>query len=304
MTVRDQDAIEAGDARGLVSVRGVSRDFGHGDRQVRAVDQVDLDVPAGQCLGLVGESGSGKSTLVRLIMNLDRPTAGSLSFDGTDLARLRRQSLRAFRRRAQMVFQDPYGSLVPTLTAADNVAEPLRIHRIGSRAERRRRAVELLRRVGIPAGSAELYPRQFSGGQQQRIAIARALALEPDLLVCDEPTSALDVSVQAQVLQLLAELRAERGLTMIVISHNLAVVEYLADHVTVMRRGRVVESAPAGTLFADPRHCYTRRLMDSVLPVRGAAPPARRSGAPALGAESPQDDGLLAMVAANHLVRE
>jgi ABC-type glutathione transport system ATPase component len=188
-------------------------------------------------------------------------------FDGVDLAGAR---MKALRRRMQMVFQDPYGSLLPHLTALSNVAEPLRVHGIGDAASRRETAKRMLERVGVSA--AGLYPRQFSGGQQQRIAIARALVLQPDFLVCDEPTSSLDVSVQAQILALLKDLQDDLGLSCLFISHDLAVVERMATEVVVMCRGLVVESAPAADLFARPAHPYTRRLLASTLPVDGAAP--------------------------------
>ena len=239
----------------LLSLRGVSRDFDVSKpwlertlereprRLLRAVDAVDLEVSAGETLALVGESGSGKSTVARLIVGLYAPTAGTVSFSG---------------RRMQMIFQDPYASLNPRWRVRDIVAEPMRI------LKTKKEVGELLRQVGLAAEDAERYPHEFSGGQRQRISIARALAGEPDLLVCDEPTSALDVSVQAQILNLMIELQRRLGLTYVFISHNLAVVSQVADRVGVMYLGRIVEIASARALFSRPRHPYTRMLLDAV----------------------------------------
>lgn len=254
----------------LVAAEGLTKVFRSRGATVRAVDDVSFEVPRGETLGLVGESGSGKSTVARLLLRLQPPTAGRIVFDGHDLATVPRREMPALRRRMQMIFQNPYGSLLPHYTAAGNVAEPLRLHGIGDKEERWANALRLLDLVGVSRTRAELYPHQFSGGQQQRIAIARALALEPDFLVCDEPTSALDVSIQAQILRLLADLQRELSLTCLFISHNLAVVEQVADHVAVMRGGQLVEMAPTEELFADPKHPYTRRLLSAVLPVRRA----------------------------------
>jgi peptide/nickel transport system ATP-binding protein len=207
--------------------------------------------------------------MARLLMGLQPATSGRVLFDGRDLATLRGRELRATRRRMQMVFQNPYGSLLPHYSAAGNVMEPMRLHGVGDKESRRTEALRLLDLVGVSPRFADLYPRQFSGGQQQRIAIARALALQPDLLVCDEPTSSLDVSIQAQILALLLDLRAELGLTCLFISHNLAVVERLASRVAVMNQGVVVEEGSTGTLFQTPQHPYTRTLLGAVLPVRG-----------------------------------
>lgn len=254
-------------ADALLSLEAVSKVFRTRSGSLRAVRDVGFSLPRGHTVGLVGESGSGKSTVARLALGLLRPSSGTVRFDGVDLAGAK---LKPLRRRMQMVFQDPYGSLLPHVTALSNVVEPLRVHGIGDAASRREVATRMLERVGVRAGG--LYPRQFSGGQQQRIAIARALVLEPDLLVCDEPTSSLDVSVQAQILALLKDLQADLGLSCLFISHDLAVVERMATEVVVMCRGLVVESAPAAELFARPAHPYTRRLLASTLPVDGAAP--------------------------------
>ena len=260
----------------LVEADRVSKVFDGRAGRVVAVDEVTLRVRRGETLGVVGESGSGKSTLARLLVGLQPVTSGRVCFAGRDIATLPRRELRSLRARMQMVFQNPYGSLLPHCTAAVNVMEPLRLHRRGDKQTWRSRACALLELVGVDPKYADLHPRQFSGGQQQRIAIARALALEPDLLVCDEPTSSLDVSIQAQILALLERLRQELDLTCVFISHNLAVVERLADRVAVMNAGRVVEEAPTEELFDAPRHPYTRRLLSAVLPVRaGGAGPAR-----------------------------
>jgi peptide/nickel transport system ATP-binding protein len=236
-----------------------------------AVDHVSLTLRRGETLGVVGESGSGKSTLARLILRLHEATSGSVIFDGTDVLAADTDALRRLRARMQIVFQDPYSSLLPHYSAADNVAEPLRLHKRGGKKARRERSRELLDLVGINPAMMDRYPHEFSGGQQQRIAIARALALDPDLLICDEPTSSLDVSIQAQILNLLERLQDQLGLSMLFISHNLAVVEHLATHVAVMYRGRVVERAATQRIFTNAHHGYTRRLLSAVLPARSAA---------------------------------
>lgn len=248
---------------------GLGKTFGGRGGAQRAVDNVDLTLDEGDSLGVVGESGSGKSTLVRLLLRLIEPTEGSISFRGTDLLALRSSELRQQRRRMQIVFQNPYGSLLPGLTVIENIAEPLRLHRIGTPAQRRARAADLLQLVGLTDRYASAYPRRLSGGQQQRVGIARALALEPELLVCDEPTSALDVSIQAQILTLLSDLQLRLGFSMIFITHNLAVAQRLTNRIMVMNRGRVVESGDTREVFAHPEHEYTRSLLGSILPVRG-----------------------------------
>lgn len=255
----------------------VSKTFRTPAGPVPAVRDVSFEVPRGSTLGLVGESGSGKSTVARLLMGLQRPSSGAVTIDGTNPSTGTKAELAALRRRAQMVFQNPYGSLLPHFSAVANVAEPLRLHGIGTSSQRIQRAAEMLDRVGVPAASAQLYPRQFSGGQQQRIAIARALILEPELLVCDEPTSSLDVSVQAQILALLERLRDDLGLTCVFISHNLAVVERMATTVVVMCRGRIVEMAPRRELYARPEHPYTRELLSATLPIESDPPHFERT---------------------------
>jgi len=239
---------------------------------VHAVDGVSLKIARGRTLALVGESGCGKSTIARLMVGLHRPDAGSAWLDGQDIhATLAGPQGMALRRRMQMIFQDPYASLNPRWRVAEIVAEPLLEHGLAHGADAQARVVELLRGVGLNADDLRKFPHQFSGGQRQRVSIARALATDPEFLVCDEPTSALDVSVQAQVLNLMVDLQAARGLTYLFISHNLAVVRYVADDVGVMYLGRIVEIAPKAMLFAMPRHPYTRMLL-------GAVPDLRMSG--------------------------
>jgi peptide/nickel transport system ATP-binding protein len=228
---------------------------------VQALDGVDLEVYAGTSLGIVGESGSGKSTLARLVMALEAPTAGTVWFEGHDLHALPPAELRAARAGLQMVFQDPYGSLDPRRTVGWSVAEPLRAVGAGVRHTR---VAEALDAVGLQAADATKFPHEFSGGQRQRIAIARALITRPKLIVADEPVSALDVSVQAQVLNLMADLAAEFGVTYLFISHDLAVVHHVCAQVAVLREGRVVERGPTAQVFAAPRHAYTRALLDAL----------------------------------------
>ncbi len=235
-----------------------------GGGELLAVDDLSFDVRAGECLGLVGESGCGKTTTARMILRSVAPDAGSIVFEGKDVLTLKNQDLFAYRRKVQFVFQDPFSSLNPRMTAYDIVSEPLVIHKIGDPDERFERVKEVMGLVGLDLRFLRRYPHSFSGGQRQRIGIARALALGPELLILDEPVSALDVSVQAQVLNLLADLRAALGLTYIFISHNLAVVNYLADRIAVMCAGRLVELAPAAALFRNPRHPYTKALLAAV----------------------------------------
>ena len=229
---------------------------------LHAVSGVDVSVQRGDLLGIVGESGCGKSTLARMLLGLMPPSAGRVFVGGQDIATMGRLELA---RRIQPVFQDPYSSLNPRRSIASIVAFPLHVQGIGTAAERRRKAIDMLERVGLPARHADATPGQLSGGQRQRVGIARALVMHPEIVVCDEPTSALDVSVQAQILNLLMELREEFNLTYVFISHNLAVVEHMATHVAVMYLGRVVEFAETAALFGEPRHPYTRALLESVL---------------------------------------
>lgn len=268
----------------LLEVTGLVKHFPLGGRGllgrrsawVRAVDGVDFTLERGETLGLVGESGCGKSTTARTVLGLYRATAGSVRLEGVELVGLTRRQWRLYRRRMQLIFQDPYASLDPRQTVGSILAEPLAIHRIGKPRERRLRALALLDAVGLDPAHLARYPHEFSGGQRQRIGIARALALEPDILFCDEPVSALDVSIQAQIVNLLCELRERFGLAMVFIAHDLAVVRHLCDRIAVMYLGRVVESATAEELFETPRHPYTRALLSAV-PVPDPEIEARRT---------------------------
>ena len=231
---------------------------------VRAVDGVSLTIAPGQTLGLVGESGSGKSTVGRTVLRLQEPTAGRVLFDGEDVFALATGPLRALRRRMQIVFQDPYSSLNPRMTVGRTLREPLEIHRLAPPAQMHARVTALLDEVGLDPTFMGRYPHELSGGQRQRVGIARALSVEPRFIVCDEPVSALDVSVQAQVLNLLADLQQKRRLTYLFIAHDLAVVRHIADQVAVMYLGRIVERAPAAGIYSAPRHPYTRALLSAV----------------------------------------
>jgi oligopeptide/dipeptide ABC transporter ATP-binding protein len=251
----------------LLEARNLIKDYPSRDgrQPIRAVDGVSLTLAKGATLGIVGESGSGKSTLARLILRLIDPTSGEVRFEGKDLLALRGAGLRRRRRDLQIVFQDPYASLDPRMTVEAIISEPLAIHRVGARAERRERVLNLLSLVGLDSSAARRYPHEFSGGQRQRIGIARAIALDPKLVVLDEPVSALDVSIQSQVLNLLLDLKDRLGLSYIFISHDLSVVEHMSDQVAVMYLGRIVERGPADRLFVEPRHPYTQALVSAVL---------------------------------------
>jgi len=252
----------------LMEARAVTRMFSLGatffrkGRTLHAVNGVDLEIRRGDVLGIVGESGCGKSTLARMLLGLLAPTSGRIALDGEDVTVLGRK---AVARRVQPVFQDPYSSLNPRRGIASIVALPLDVHGIGTSTERRAKSIEMLERVGLPARYADNTPGQLSGGQRQRVAIARALVMQPEIVICDEPTSALDVSVQAQILNLLMDLRRDFNLTYVFISHNLAVVEHIATQVAVMYLGQVVEQADTERLFRAPRHPYTQALLASVL---------------------------------------
>lgn len=254
----------------LLDVRGLSKrfpvkgkPFSREKRVVHAVDDVSFAIGRGEVVGLVGESGSGKTTIGRTIMRLTDPTEGEIVYEGTDISRLSAKEMMAFRRKIQMVFQDPFASLSPRRKVGDLIAEGMDIHGIGTRAEREAEVRRLLDLVGLSADAAQRFPHEFSGGQRQRIGIARALAVSPGFIVADEPVSALDVSVQAQVLNLLQDLKEQLGLTILFIAHDLSVVEHFCDRVIVMYLGRIMEIAPSRTLYAAPKHPYTEALLSA-----------------------------------------
>jgi oligopeptide transport system ATP-binding protein len=276
------------DERPLLEVRGLRMHFPVTEGivvhrkigEVKAVDGIDFSVRRGETLGLVGESGCGKTTTGRCILRLERPTAGEILYDGVDIAKLERRELVALRRRIQVIFQDPYSSLNPRMKVGEIIAEPIMVHRIERDATRRATRVrELLSVCGLDPKFADRYPHEMSGGQRQRVGIARALALEPEFIVCDEAVSALDVSIQAQVLNLLADIRDATGISYLLISHDLAVVRQLTEQVIVMQKGSVVERGPTGAVLDDPVHPYTRLLRESV-PRPGWQPRRRISALP------------------------
>ena len=248
----------------LLRIRNLFKTFPTAMGPVHAVNDVSFDIPRGSITGLVGESGSGKTTLGRSLLRLIEPTAGSTYFAGTDLNGLDARQLREMRRRMQIIFQDPVSSLNPRLKVGAIIAEGLRAHRIGSRRDRTDRVAALLEEVGLQADHMDRFPHEFSGGQRQRIGIARALALEPEFIVADESVSALDVSIQAQVLNLLLDLRERRNLTMLFIAHDLSVVEYLCDQIVVMYLGKAVEIGPSRQVYHHPAHPYTRALLSAI----------------------------------------
>lgn len=255
----------------ILSVRGLRKSFvirsgafGRHTGLIHAVDDVDLDLMPHETVGLVGESGCGKTTLGKLILRLEQPDEGKIVFEGIDITHAGGETLKKVRRGMQVVFQDPFGSLNPRKKVRAIIEEPMIIHRTGKNSEIRERATELAEMVGLSPDMMKRYPHEFSGGQRQRICIARALAINPRLIICDEPVSALDVSIQAQVINLLTDLQERLHLTYLFISHDLAVVGYLSHRTAVMYRGRIVELAASGTIFAQPLHPYTRCLMDAV----------------------------------------
>lgn len=267
-------------AEPLLSVRGLTKHFKSARFSrgpvVRALDDVSFDVRRGEVVGLVGESGSGKTTLGRSVLRLIEPTSGEVRFNGVDLTKLPTDEMRRQRRHMQYIFQDPFASLSPRMTIGQILTEGLHIQRIGTRNDRERRARAALEAVDLPADAFDRYAHEFSGGQRQRIGIARALVIEPQLIVADEPVSALDVSIQAQIINLLRRLQMRLGLTMLFISHDLAVVEYICDTVIVLYLGRIMEIAPSEALYADPRHPYTRALLSAIPEPNPAQPRARQ----------------------------
>lgn len=257
--------------RPIIQIKDVKKHYLVGNKlenkYLKAVDGVTLDIPYGQTLGLVGESGCGKSTLGRVILRLQEKTEGQIIFDGTDLYSLNPKELTHFRNRMQIIFQDPYACLNPRLRIQNIIAEPLKFHERLSKKEREERVKQVMSDVGLTEDIASRFPHELSGGQQQRVGIARALILRPQFIVCDEPVSALDVSVQAQILNLLDELKREYGLTYLFISHNLSVVHHICDRIAVMYLGRIVEIADKEELFENPVHPYTKALISAVLPL-------------------------------------
>ncbi len=272
----------------LLEIVGVTKEFRSGSTRFTAVADVDISLRRGESVAVVGESGSGKTTTARMAIGLEQPTSGRVLLKGVDSATAPREFGRQVQRSVSMVFQDPYNSLNPRMSIARNVEEPLRIHRFGDRAQRELRVAELFDAVGLQAAMGRRRPRHLSGGQRQRVAIARALALDPELVILDEPVSALDVSVQAQVLNLLADLRERRGLAYLFISHDLAVVRHIAERTVVMYQGRVVEHGPTESVLRHPKHPYTAQLIAAAKDLR--PPPEPEDPASPAISETPSID--------------
>ncbi|WP_373229377.1 ABC transporter ATP-binding protein [Cohnella sp.] len=253
-------------SKALIEIEGLRKFFNVGNNRIlKAVHDISFSIQKGETLGLVGESGCGKSTAGRTIIRLYEPTAGRISLDGTDITKLSNAKFKAYRSKMQMIFQDPYASLNPRMTVLDIIGEALDIHGlVKSKAERKRRVEQLLEMVGLNADHASRYPHEFSGGQRQRIGITRALAVEPQFIICDEPISALDVSIQAQIVNLLSDLQKKMGLTYLFVAHDLSMVKYMSDRVAVMYLGKIVELARSEDLYANPQHPYTKALLSAI----------------------------------------
>src|ERR1700722_1703716 len=248
----------------LVEVQNLSKEFKIGNKSFNAIQGLNLQIFSGETLGLVGESGCGKSTVGRTILRLQEPTSGKVFFDGINLSQLNKKEMKQMRRRMQIIFQDPYASLKPRMTVQDIVGEPLIIHRLFKGQDRKNRIEQLLNLVGLNTSHMSRFPHEFSGGQRQRIGIARALAVEPEFIICDEPISALDGSIQAQVVNLLKQFQEQMGLTYLFIAHDLSMIKYISDRVAVMYLGQLMELAPAGALYQDPLHPYTQALLSAI----------------------------------------
>jgi len=261
-TAKSETLLEVRNLRKYFPIRGGI--FSRVVANVKAIEDVSFKIQRGEVVGLVGESGSGKTTVGRSILRLIEPTAGEVLFDGVDITKLSKSQMREYRKRMQIIFQDPFASLNPRMSVGDIVGEAMTIHNLARGKEREQRVAQLLERVGLSPSHMRRYPHEFSGGQRQRIGIARALAVDPQFIVADEPVSALDVSIQAQVVNLLQDLKDELGLTLLFIAHDLGVVEYISDHVVVMYLGRIMEIAPAKELYANPIHPYTEALLSAV----------------------------------------
>jgi peptide/nickel transport system ATP-binding protein len=262
MDAKGEYLLEVNNLRKYFPIRGGI--FSRVVANVKAVQDISFNIKPGEVLGLVGESGSGKTTAGRAILRLIEPTAGEVLFDGADVVKLNKSQLREYRKKMQIIFQDPYASLNPRMTVGDIIGEAFEIHKLARGKEKEERVAELLVKVGLAPGHMRRYPHEFSGGQRQRIGVARALAVNPQFIVADEPVSALDVSIQAQVVNLLSDLKDELGLTMLFIAHDLAVVEYISDRVAVMYLGKIMEIAPSRELYANPIHPYTEALLSAV----------------------------------------